>query len=225
MNNLTKEQTIFLLEKTKSSELSFLNNFKNETSWVLEFEKPELNLCVYSFKDYNKPIKKFKATTFINNISPNNFIDYIEDFEKRIVYDKNLKSLKKYPIERDNNSEVFVLQTETYQVGPVSSREFIDLSLIKNLEDGNVIFCGSSIELNNVFPYKENIVRGVNHEGSGWFIKKDCLNNGTTLTLVVETDLKGWFHPVITNNSICYGLIGIFKGIYKEFKESHYVSS
>jgi hypothetical protein len=224
MNVLTEEQKKSLLKKATSMELLFLNNFKNDTEWVLEFEKPELNLRVYSLKDSNKSIKKFKATTFVNNISPNDFINYIEDFGKRVIYDKTLKSLKKYPIERNNNREVFILKTEINRVGPIASREFIDLSLIKNLDDGNAIFCGSTLELNKVFPYKQNVVRGVNHEGSGWFIQKNSLNNETQITLFVETDLNGWFHPIITNASICYGLTNIFSGIHNEFKNAHNVS-
>jgi hypothetical protein len=220
MNNLTEKQVLSLLEKVKTTELLFLNNFENkdnEKYWVLEFKKPELNLLVYSFKNYNKPIKKFKATTFVKNASPKQFIEYIENFNKRVVYDNNFKSLKKIPLKKSNDDEIFILQTETNQIGVVSSREFIDLSLIKNLDNGNIIFCGSSIELNDIFPYKQNSVRGVNYEGSGWFIQKDNLINGFRLTLIVETDLKGWFPSVVTNNSICYGLIGIFTGIHKEF--------
>lgn len=218
MNNLSQEQNLSLIEKAKSYELSFLNNFKNETPWVNEFKNHEINLCVYSLKVPNKTIKKFKATSFVKNVSPKQFIDYIEDVNKRIIYDKNLKSIKKFFLEKNDNCDTFILQTETNQVGPVSSREFIDLSIKKNLENGNIIFCGSGLDTNNIFPFKQNIVRGINYGVSGWFIEKNTSQDGVHLTLISETDLKGWFHPVVSNNAICYGLIGIFTGIHEEFK-------
>lgn len=77
--------------------------------------------------------------------------------------------------------------------GPVSGRDFLDVSQTSALPDGSFVKAWHSLDASACtaqFPPVAGYVRGFQHLG-GWHFAPNATRTGTTVTFIVHTDMRG----------------------------------
>lgn len=232
--NDTKKQEIQQQIKICESKLKANTNSELNAEgipWSLDFTNKELNLSVYSSEVPNSNLKRFKAECIIENIQPVDLLDVITNVEERIKWDRNMTKVEEYVISNDpdahENEKIIVLHCETKAVGPISGRDFVDLIVLKKCSDGSTFSTGISFDIADplatyLYPIQQNIVRGYNHYGSGSYIQPLPEGNGSKISYVIQTDLKGWFLSYIVNSAIGGSFNTYFADLKEELKRLGY---
>jgi START domain len=217
-NTFTDDYAAFLLQKAESGIETLLTNTKDSAvssdgrPWVQCFNRPDLHLQVFSSEAAGTPLKRFKAVCILHDMSPQEVVHFIADDTYRMSWDKSLKDFTPLLVRDFSDStsgklkKLVILRCATKGFGPISARDFVDVTLTATLDDGSIVVAGSSLLPNetcgNFLPNKQ-FVRGFNLVGSGSHLER-CGPNGkdTKVSYVIHTDLKGWFTPMVINNAI-----------------------
>jgi len=91
----------------------------------------------------------------------------------------------------------------------------VDAICITKLPDGSIVNGGAGVEnseTDSPYPAVRDSIRGYNHAGSGWhFIP--LASGGTRIAYVIQSDLKGWFLPVVINSAIAGSYAAFFEDL------------
>jgi hypothetical protein len=216
--SLTAELREILVGKARDCVPLLLANTTNDEvngdglPWHLDFEKAELNLKVFSSLATGSAIKRFKAVCIVKDTTPKEVIDFIGDTRHRLTWDRNIADLSVLPLSDDGKELISLLRSCTKQVGPISGRDFIDSTIVKTLEDGSIINGGWGIdvpELGGLHPPTKKFVRGLNQAGTGWHLQVS--GSDTRVVYCIQTDLRGWFLPVVINAAIGGSYVAFFE--------------
>lgn len=89
----------------------------------------------------------------------------------------------------------------------ISSRDFTDISVVEELEDGTILAYGQSVALEE-HPEESGFVRAWNLPGCGWRIRPvDVAGKPhADIDYVILSDLKGWLPSWTINSAMCVSL-------------------
>jgi hypothetical protein len=120
--SLKPQEIEFLIKRAYDSEVPLLRDTKGDSHlnrdghpWILDFEKKELNLKVYSSQTKTS-IKRFKAVCLVPNISPQDFLACISDGKSRSTWDRNMKGFTTMYIQ-EGSTKVSIFRSATKQIG------------------------------------------------------------------------------------------------------------
>lgn len=220
---LSAEQLEVLCQKAYASVDILLANTKSEAlnadgnAWNVVLERKDLQLKVYSSETKDSSLKRFKAIALLSDITPQQLIDFIGDREHRKTWDRNIADLQTVDLATDERGTVAVLRSCTKKVGPIAGRDFVDVTVVHTLGDGSVVNCGTGLEVVDAFglfpPATKQFVRGFNLAGTGWHIEFEPSMKGVKVSYVIQTDLRGWFLPVIINQAIGGSYVSFFEDL------------
>jgi START domain len=222
------DHAAFLLQKAETALETLLINTKNSAlnsdgkPWVQCLNRPELHLQVFSSEASGTPLKRFKAVCIFHDVSPEQVIHFIAD-ENRVSWDKNLKEFTPVLVRDFSDStsgkrkQLRIIRSATKPAGPISGRDFVDVTITATLDDGSIAIGGSSLEPNEAggrFLPNKLFVRGFNLVGSGSHLER-CGPDGkdTKISYVIHTNLKGWFLPIIINNALGSSYVAYFEDL------------
>jgi len=198
--------------------------------WVLNLDDAALRLRVYYSKVPGSALLRFKGVCELGaQFAPQFVQTAVSDNAARLRWDGNMLALDTVvlrgagaaagapPLEPAGADagvrRVVLLRSATKQVGPVSGREFVDVTAIcddgfEGVPRGSVASGGAGVVDAARFPDDPSLVRGWNSPGCGWLFEKRE-DGGTRVHYVIQSDLKGWFFPAIINS--------VLTGSYKTF--------
>lgn len=229
---LSNEQHAFLCQKAYEGEALLMANTRNPdinsdgNPWRFEFERKDLQLKVYNSMAHGNTIRRFKAVCVIPGIAPRELMAFIGDCPRRLTWDRNICALTTLQIRDDSRGLVTILRCATKQVGPISGRDFIDATIVRNLDDGSIVNGGSGLcpeDLHLLHPESKAFVRGLNQPGSGWLVEPikspDGAVTGSNIQYIIHTDLKGWFNAFIINQAIGGSYTAFFEDMLGALRE------
>jgi hypothetical protein len=173
--------------------------------WILDFEKPELRLKVYYSEVPGSPLRLFKATCQLPRLNMEHMWDVLDDTKHRCTWDRNIAdinttSVRVYSAERGQLKQLGLFRSATKAVGPISAREFIDVTIMKNVDKDIMVSAGAGLTVEETcghYPPAKGYVRGFNNLGSGWYFQRipatDTEEEGVQVAYCIMSDLKGWF--------------------------------
>ena len=179
--------------------------------WRKIKERPDLNLKVYTSEAKGTPLIIHRAICIFNDIVPEQLLSFTQNIDYRLTWDRNTKSLKEVPISdetelkhgRTYERRCLMLRSATKQVGPISSRDFIDVNMIMTQDDGSIVSAGAGLlpeQTCGHFPVQSDAVRGFNHFWGLHLEKHGVHGKDCKLTYLLHCDLKGWFRPMVINH-------------------------
>lgn len=173
--------------------------------WQLIFLFPfEKKVTVYS-----KPSKKFLGNQYrVEGIIPepaSKLSAFLYKPENRVSWDK---SLKVYNMIQKIDLDTFICHTVTqsFGMGSISPRDFIDLVSIKHCEGNVDVISSRSVDF-SAYPPSPNYIRGYNHTCG--YICSPLQGNPThsKLVMFVQTEMKGKLSPSVVEASMPSNLI------------------
>lgn len=190
-------------------------------SYIFLFFKLHSNISLNIF------LIRFTQTIAITTLPypPSDVQSFISRDQHRLTWDRNVKELTSITVSEniEEKKKVIILRSSTNRVGPITSRDFIDITLITAIgSDGSLASAGKGIENSPKFPICDNYVRGFNNAGCGWLFEilpQEDRSVHTKISYVIETDLKGWFLPVVVNNAIGGSYVTFFEDLKKAMQE------
>ena len=210
------------------------------TTWTLDYSREELNLQVFYNLSEASSIRCFKAVCIIPEYTNQQVISVLSDHEARVAWESNINALSTIEVKSSPGLNICILRCATNAVGPISGRDFYDATATMQLPDGSFINGGAGIAGTDKFPAIKNFVRGYNYPGkcsvyaniadlfssrfvdfaiafayfigSGWHFQ-DLAEGGTKISYFIQCDLKGWFLPVVINNSVGGSYTTFFKDL------------
>lgn len=218
---LSAEQLEVLCEKAYASVDILLANTKSDVNadgnaWNAVLERNDIQLKVFNSETRDSSLKRFKAIALLSDITPQQLIAFIGDREHRKTWDRNIFDLQTVDLATDERGAVAVLRSCTKKVGPIAGRDFVDATVVRTLADGSVVNCGTGLEVRDtfgLFPPTKQFVRGLNLAGTGWHIETEPSINGVKVSYVIQTDLRGWFLPIIINQAIAGSYVSFFEDL------------
>ncbi|XP_075389135.1 stAR-related lipid transfer protein 6 [Tenrec ecaudatus] len=137
--------------------------------------------------------------------STSKLCEFLYPPEHRIKWDKSLKVLN---MVRRIDSDTFICHaiTQSFAMGSISPRDFIDLVHVKHYEGNIKIISSNSVDLPE-YPPSSNYIRGYNHP-SGYVCTPLPENPGySKLVVFVQTDMKGKLPPSLIEATMPSNLI------------------
>eukprot|EP01035_Chromulina_nebulosa_P031454 gene31454-41943_t len=206
---LSKEEIESYMTKATEGMHYLLNDVNDDAvnadgnPWNLDFEKKELQLKVFSsLSKTSAQFKRFKAVCFLHI--------HLTTFTPLLRTIRIERTLVRRDVEKGRT--VVILRCGTKPVGPISARDFYDSTLSMKGADGSWVEAGAGIDCDGRFPPARGFVRGYNFPGSGWMMTpvystsseggSGSIPMGCKMTYIIQTDLKGWFLPLIVNQAI-----------------------
>nr|XP_048275353.1 stAR-related lipid transfer protein 6 isoform X1 [Myodes glareolus]XP_048275354.1 stAR-related lipid transfer protein 6 isoform X1 [Myodes glareolus] len=133
--------------------------------------------------------------------------------ENRITWDKSLKG---YNVVHKIDSDTFICHamTQSFAMGSISPRDFVDVVCIKHYEGNIDIISISLITANSVdfpgYPPSPHYIRGYNHP-SGYVCSPLKENPAySKLVIFVQTEMRGKLLPSIIEKSMPSNLVSFF---------------
>nr|XP_023502373.1 stAR-related lipid transfer protein 6 isoform X4 [Equus caballus] len=112
-----------------------------------------------------KPSKKFQGNLYrVEGIFPESaskLSDFLYKTENRVTWDKSLKA---YNMVHKIDSDTFICHTitQSFAMGSISPRDFVDLVSFKHCEGNMDIITSGSVDF-PAYPPSSNYIRGYNH--------------------------------------------------------------
>ena len=97
--------------------------------------------------------------------------------------------------------------------GPVSSRDFVDLTVLKTLDDGSIIHVERGLlphETYGHFPEVSSSVRAQKFPSCMLMRRHGDTGDDCLVTLCYHLDIKGWFSASVVNSIIGNSFVGFF---------------
>ncbi|XP_008833904.1 stAR-related lipid transfer protein 6 [Nannospalax galili] len=160
----------------------------------------------------NKPSKVFPGNLYrIEGIIPEStakLSDFLYQPENRVTWDKSLKG---YNVLHKIDSDTFICRiiTQSFAMGSISSRDFIDLVYMKHYEGNVDIISSNSVDFPGYSP-TSNYIRGYNH--SCGYVCTPLKENPahSKLVMFVQTEMKGKLPSSIVEKSMPSNLVSFF---------------
>lgn len=206
--------------------------------WHLEIDDETINAKVYNSVEDGSNLRRMKGTCLLENAFTTDVIEFVNDAHNRCTFDSTMESVEYKPLysekKEDASHEVTLTHFRTTKVGPVTSRDFVDINFQIKSDDrkGDCYSAGGSsnkltsyIARNHGNDYPESpetCIRGSTGEGCGW--KFEQRGDDVLFTYVAIVDLQGWFLPVIVNSVIAGTLVTFFtdlKSAWSEYIDSN----
>ena len=179
--------------------------------WRKVKERADLQLKVYTSPASDSPLIIHRAICLFENIEPEHLLSFTQHIDYRLTWDRNTKSLKEIPISDEpvlKNGQTYqrrclMLRVSSKQVGPISSRDFVDVNMMMTQEDGSIVSAGAGLQPDQTgghFPVQSDAVRGLNHFWGLHLEKCGVDGKDCKLTYLLHCDLKGWFRPMVINH-------------------------
>ena len=179
--------------------------------WRQVKERTDLNLKIYTSTASDSPLIIHRAVCIFEDSLPEDLLSFTQNIEYRLTWDRSTKSLKEVPISdetelkngRTYERRCLMLRVATKRVGPISSRDFIDVNMIMTQDDGSIVSAGAGLlpeQTCGHFPVQSDAVRGLNHFWGLHLEKHGIDGKDCKLTYCLHTDLKGWFRPMVINH-------------------------
>jgi len=168
-------------------------------------------------------IKRWRATTEIEG-TRESIVSELFDYTRRLEWDPSLRCgerLETFP-GGDLGDKILLSRYETAPAagGAVSSRELVDVGVMKNTDDGGLFFVNVSVGdkeiklLPSIPKTKSDPIRAFTHPGSGIKLTPvpDSKNEQGeytkfTCTLVSNIQLNGWLMQSIVNSATTSALV------------------
>ncbi|XP_051019533.1 stAR-related lipid transfer protein 6 isoform X2 [Acomys russatus] len=134
--------------------------------------------------------------------------DFLYQPENRVTWDKSLKG---YNVIHKIDSDTFICHTitQSFAMGSISSRDFIDLVYIKHYEGNTDIISTNSVDFPG-YPPSSHYIRGYNHP-SGYVCSPLKENPAySKLVMFVQTEMRGKLPPSIVEKSMPSNLVTFF---------------
>lgn len=210
--------------------------------WTLGREDAALGLKVYYSEVPGSGLLRFKGVCELAGAFSPQFVQTaISDNAARLRWDRNMQALDTVVLRGAGASaaapalasgaggadagvrRVVMLRSATKQVGPVSAREFVDVTAIcddgfAGVPAGSVASGGAGVVDAARFPEQPAFVRGWNSPGCGWLFERRA-DGGTRVHYVIQSDLKGWFMAVVINNVLTGSFFTFFDDVNKRLAE------
>ncbi|KAG8504567.1 StAR-related lipid transfer protein 6, partial [Galemys pyrenaicus] len=158
---------------------------------------------------FSKPSKKFLGNLYrVEGIIPEStskLSDFLYKPENRVTWDK---SLKLYNMVHKIDLDTFICHTitQSFAMGSISPRDFIDLVYIKHCEGNVDIISSRSVDF-SAYPPSPNYIRGFNH-ACGYICSPLKENPAhSKLVMFVQTEMKGKLSPSIVEATMPSNLI------------------
>jgi hypothetical protein len=195
--------------------------------WIKKLEKvvDQCPLVVHESEVPNSSLYRFKCVIDIP-YHPDLVQRVMHDNVTRLKWDTNIDQLEVIDIQTATSDKprVFLLRSATKAVGPISARDFVDVTAVLNDSNGKLISGGGSIVDLGRFPIQSGFVRGWNTSGGGWYyepMEKDGKIIGCRVHYVIQTDLKGWLPTMIVNGAIAGSYVTFFTDFLKHLKVTY----
>ncbi|XP_062932515.1 stAR-related lipid transfer protein 6 [Cynocephalus volans] len=157
----------------------------------------------------SKPSRKFRGNLYrVEGIIPEstaNLSDFLYQPGNRVTWDK---SLKVYNMVHRIDADTCICHsiTQSFALGSISPRDFIDLVYIKRCE-GNMDIISSNSVVFPEYPPSSNYIRGYNHP-CGYVCSPLRENPAySKLVMFVQTDMKGKLSPSIIEKTMPSNLV------------------
>ena len=200
--------------------------------WTLGLEDAALGLRVFHSEVPGCALLRFKGVCDLPaQFSPQFVQTAISDNAARLKWDSNMAALDTVVLRGPGAPagappldagvrRVVMLRSATRPVGPVSAREFVDVTLIcddgfEGVPPGSVVSGGAGAVDNARFPEQPGFVRGWNSPGCGWVFERRA-DGGTRVHYVIQSDLKGWFMSFVVNNVLTGSFVTFFTDVRKQ---------
>jgi hypothetical protein len=179
-----------------------------------------LTLTVYDSDVPGSPLLRFKGVLEAP-FPPDVVVQLVNDHKARLAWDGNIAQLDTVVL-RQHDPFCFVLHSATKSVGPVSARDFVDITAIVALEGGSYASGGCGYVDEKRYPARSGFVRGSNSPGGGWYFESVGEGSGTRcrISYVIHSDLKGWMPSVIINNAITGSYVSFYGDMLKYIREN-----
>ena len=190
--------------------------------WVLSTRRADIQLEVYHAVVPGSSFLRFKAVCVVP-FAPAVVAAFMGDGARRLQWDPNVARLDSLPVEHPPpRGRVYLLHSQTKAVGPISSRDFVDVVAVVELPGGAHANGGGSV-VDARLPEQRGIVRGWNSAGGGWTFVPIAPAAGaaaprrveTRVTYVIHSDLKGWLPALVVNSAITSNYVTFFEGALK----------
>ncbi|XP_007519300.1 stAR-related lipid transfer protein 6 [Erinaceus europaeus] len=169
---------------------------------------------------YSKASRKFHGNIYrVEGVIPESatkLSDFLYKPENRVTWDK---SLKMYNMIHKIDSDTFICHTitQSFAMGSISPRDFIDVVNIRHSEGNIDIISSTSVDF-PAYPPSSNYIRGYNH-GCGYICSPLQENpQHSKLVMFVQTDMKGKLSPSIIEAAMPSNLINFMINAKDELK-------
>ncbi|XP_064150574.1 stAR-related lipid transfer protein 6 isoform X2 [Loxodonta africana] len=159
----------------------------------------------------SKASKKFNGNIYrVEGIIPQSTSKLCELLylpEHRVTWDKSLKA---FNMVHRIDSDTFICHaiTQSFAMGSISPRDFIDLVHIKHYEGNRVIISSNSVDFPG-YPPSSNYIRGYNHP-CGYVCSPVGENPAySKLEMFVQTEMRGKLSPSIIEAAMPSNLISV----------------
>ncbi|XP_031221850.1 stAR-related lipid transfer protein 6 [Mastomys coucha] len=142
--------------------------------------------------------------------------DFLFKSDNRVSWDK---SLKKFNVIHRIDSDTLICHTitQSFAMGSISPRDFIDLVHIKHYEGNMDIICIKSVEFPGFAP-TSHYIRGFNHP-SGYICSPLKENPAySKLVMFVQTEMKGKLPTSVIEKSMPPNLVSFFLNVKDAIK-------
>ncbi|XP_037364387.1 stAR-related lipid transfer protein 6 isoform X2 [Talpa occidentalis] len=158
---------------------------------------------------YSKPSKIFPGNLYrVEGIIPEStskLSDFLYKPENRVTWDKSLKVCDMmHKVDKDT----FICHTitQSFAMGSISPRDFIDVVYIKHYEGNVYVISSKSVDF-SACPPSPNYIRGFNH-ACGYICSPLKENPAySKLVMFVQTEMKGKLSPSIVDATMPSNLI------------------
>ncbi|XP_006891819.1 PREDICTED: stAR-related lipid transfer protein 6 [Elephantulus edwardii] len=186
----------------QNSTQEVLGYIQDTTGWKLV--KTSKNITVYS-----KASKNFNGNIYrVEGIIPqptSKLSEFLYLPENRVTWDKSLKMYK--TIHRiDSDTYVCHTITQSFAMGSISPRDFVDVVHIKRYEGNRVIISSNSVEFPGC-PPSSAYIRGYNYPCGYVCTPLRESPAYSKLMMFVQTDMKGKLSPSIIEATMPSNLI------------------
>ncbi|KAL4682612.1 hypothetical protein H8959_002167 [Pygathrix nigripes] len=157
----------------------------------------------------SKASRKFHGNLYrVEGIIPESaakLSDFLYQTGERVTWDK---SLQVYDIVHRIDSDTFICHTitQSFAMGSISPRDFIDLVYIKRYEGNMNIISSKSVDFPE-YPPSSNYIRGYNHPCG--FVCSPMKENPaySKLVMFVQTEMRGKLSPSIIEKTMPSNLV------------------
>ncbi|XP_032278801.1 stAR-related lipid transfer protein 6 [Phoca vitulina] len=157
----------------------------------------------------SKASKKFHGNLYrVEGIIPESITklsDFLYKPENRVAWDK---SLKVYNMVHKIDSDTFICHTitQSFAMGSISPRDFIDLVYLKHYEGNMDIISSNSVDF-PAYPASSNYIRGYNH-ACGCICSPLQENPAhSKLVMFIQTEMRGKLSPSIIEAAMPSNLV------------------
>ncbi|XP_074196059.1 stAR-related lipid transfer protein 6 [Rhinolophus sinicus] len=157
----------------------------------------------------SKPSKKFHGNLYrVEGVIPEptcKLSDFLYKPENRVTWDK---ALKMYNMVHKVDLDTFICHTitQSFAMGSISPRDFIDLVYFKRYEGNLNVISSKSVDF-PAFPPSSNYIRGYNH-ACGYVCSPLQENPAhSKLVMFVQTEMRGKLSPSIVEATMPSNLV------------------